>query len=271
MPLLSLPFPPVPASLGQRFQLGRLRLYGLTGCVEAVDVDFSDADLPRLVTRVLEACTADDGARRVAPEFFWALSVGSRLACLLEIASLGESREATRQFRCAAGSCAELLEVEVPLRKIAQWHRSLEPRESLTVELKDRTLRVRLPTGADQRALAGQPEADAATLMRRLLPADAASLPLTADDLARVEDALAQADPLVDFCICAVCPSCGRELKQPVDLQELTLRLLRAHQQTLLDSIHALASTYHWTERDIVTMPSWRREHYLRLLEREAG
>jgi hypothetical protein len=264
----------VPTPLLRRFGVGRLWLHGLAGSREALDLDFSDTDRPSLVTRLIGACSIDDQGRAVAEELLWALTLSTRLACLLEIAALGGDRVPTRQARCRAGSCGKPMEIDLPLREIVRLQTSLGPRESVVVELRGRAVDVRLPTGEDQRALAktigpGAPEPDDEALAIRLLPADTGP-GWTDADLHRLDEALADADPLVNFQVRALCPECGREALHGVDLQELVLGLLGRRQREMLADVHRLALAYHWPEVEIVALPNWRRAHYLRLLDREA-
>jgi hypothetical protein len=52
-----------------------------------------------------------------------------------------------------------------------------------------------------------------------------------------------------------------------VDLEALALVRLRAVQRKLVDAVHRLALAYHWTETEILALPSWRRERYLALID----
>src|SRR5207302_1639138 len=93
---------------------------------------------------------------------------------------------------------------------------------------------------------------------------------LTAAELARVEATLDRADPLVRGALLAACPDCGQFAEHEVDLAGLALARLRQRQLALVETVHRLASRYHWTEADILSIPEWRRGRYLALLEREA-
>lgn len=268
MDVRSVPFPEVPATLLSRFDLRGLRLRSLTACARAIDVDFHDPRLPQLVTHVLESCVVDTDDRPCPADFFWALTIGVRVACLLELAMLDAGPIATQRVRCRNPRCAAWMEVELQPKQIAELQYAQRPRESLSIQLGRRSVQLRLPTGIDQRLLAeSADEPDAIEMARRILPP---GVECSVEELARCEAVLVDADPLIEFYVHAACPDCGSELEYLVDLQELALNLLHARQRALLAAIHTLAVSYHWSERDIIAMRSWRRAHYLRQLEREA-
>jgi hypothetical protein len=47
--------------------------------------------------------------------------------------------------------------------------------------------------------------------------------------------------------------------------------VLRRAQHGLIEDVHRLARTYHWTEDRVAALPPWRRARYLALIEREEG
>ena len=52
-----------------------------------------------------------------------------------------------------------------------------------------------------------------------------------------------------------------------INLYKFALFILANIQKDLLYSIHYLAKFYHWNENDIISLPLWRREYYLKLIE----
>src|SRR5919112_166553 len=92
------PFPRLPASEAGGRAAGRLALRPF-GLHEAdLSVDFERTPRPALVTRILECCArrlgGEGGAgKRLAPDFFWGLTVGKRVECLLSlVAAAGRGR-----------------------------------------------------------------------------------------------------------------------------------------------------------------------------------
>ena len=78
-----------------------------------------------------------------------------------------------------------------------------------------------------------------------------------------------EADPLVAPTVSSPCPDCGHEQEQPLDLGRVLLRHLEAIQTGLLETVHQLAKSYHWTEDQILNLPARRRDRYLKLISRE--
>ena len=134
---------------------------------------------------------------------------------------------------------------------------------------------LRRPTGRDQLDWLNAGFEDEAAVTRAMLDAliddghergAIADALLSDEALDRIERAMEESDPLISFAVMAACPACGTENEIKVDLEDLALRRLHQAQQALLASVHRLAAHYHWTEREILATPHWRRVHYLRLI-----
>jgi hypothetical protein len=88
------------------------------------------------------------------------------------------------------------------------------------------------------------------------------------DDIPIIAEAMAAHDPLVAYVVSCVCPTCGVACDQHVDLEAVVLARLRARQCALFGEVHALASTYGWTESEVLAIAPARRAQYLELIER---
>ncbi|MGH7647023.1 MAG: hypothetical protein ACREND_02820, partial [Gemmatimonadaceae bacterium] len=135
-----------------------------------------------------------------------------------------------------------------------------------------RTVTARRPTGADQRAWAQASFAD----LQHAVYAAASSLLLDADvavttesDVHALEEALAANDPLSHFSVSAVCPYCGARADYEIDLDALAMQWLYAARTAMIETVHALAQSYHWSEAEIFAIAPWRRDQYLALVERD--
>lgn len=231
---------------------------------EDLDFDFASADRPALVTALLARCT-----RPADEDHWWQRAVGDRTAALLDVlhASTGSTAIALT-LRCAA--CSKRFEIELPHAAIVAARAAPE-----SVELQradgDTPLTLRRATGNDLRAwhdeASGGGEADALSMLARLCTRGAPE----ACDVAPAAAALAAADPLVAFMAACACPECGADAEIDVDLEALALQRLAARQQQLLREVHALASRYGWTEREILAVAPARRARYLELIDGWAG
>jgi hypothetical protein len=129
---------------------------------------------------------------------------------------------------------------------------------------------LRVPTGKDQERMSVSHEESIETLVRHLIVETDAPLPdyaLTLDDLTCIEQALEETAPEVATEVITDCPACGKSNQLSIN-PYLCLELLG---NTIFADIHTLASHYHWSERDILSLPRSRRQIYLRLVEKSRG
>lgn len=260
-----LPFPAVPEALKNRHSISDLALRPFGIYERDLSVDFSALPRPFLVTEILDCCTRDARGQSVGREFFWELTVGMRIECLLRLVA---AEEIPLTLRCPA--CDGELEIELTANEISelQQHAADE-----VIAVSEGGVRLRRPTGNDQLAWLGQgfaSEVDALRQMISTLIVAGAEQSLSErgfiDEVGRVMD---EHDPLVNFSIQVQCPDCGREHACQIDLEELSLNRLRQAQFLLLATVHRLARSYHWSEEEIFKVPYWRRDQYLNLVERE--
>lgn len=98
---------------------------------------------------------------------------------------------------------------------------------------------------------------------------------LTAEDVlglapglrARVEAELEAAIPDVDLDLVLDCPACSTSIDAGVQLGAIVLAELRERSSHLLRDVHVLARTYHWSERDILSLSSGRRREYISMID----
>jgi hypothetical protein len=243
-------------------------------------VDFAATPRPLLVTEILELCATrgegeDDEGGQAGRDFFWELTVGERIEALVALADEGAGVYVA--MRCPSEACGQELELEISLDELRELRSLHADSEHASVRAGDVTLRLRRPRGRDQLAWLGREFADAREAAAEML-ATLASEPEEAreasgragEELARaVSDAMEEFDPLVNFTLRVRCQFCGAEAEHALDLEEYALSRLRRAQAHLLASVHRLASRYHWDERQIFSVPHWRRAHYLSLIRGE--
>jgi hypothetical protein len=104
-----------------------------------------------------------------------------------------------------------------------------------------------------------------------LLSATRDGFPVDADELPEeiqraVSTAMSAKDPQAELELELRCPACGTAFSAVFDTASFLLRELDERATQLLNEVHALALSYHWSETDIVRMPRARRRHYLELL-----
>lgn len=228
-----------------------------------LEADFA-APRPHLVTALLHACAVPPAT----PAECWGMAAGDRVAGLLSIAAASGHPVLEAVPLCAG--CGVRLEVPLPVAELLALHESAgaPPR----VQAGGAVLR--RATGTDQAAWWAADWRDADQALRGMLatllvePESGAAGEV---DWVGVDEALAEAEPLVGFRVELACPECGMEQSLPVDLQELALAVLRRAQHGLIEEVHRIARAYHWTEDHVAALPAWRRARYLALIEREEG
>lgn len=137
----------------------------------------------------------------------------------------------------------------------------------------------RLPNSADLAAVAGEGDSETARikLFRRCLGAcsrsDGTSVPpenlpseLINELIDRAAEKMGRADPQGDIVFALRCPSCDAPWEAPFDIAAFFLSYLHAWAKRLLLEVHEIASSYGWSEADILALSPVRRRAYLDLL-----
>lgn len=242
----------------------------LTGDVELALADAAIADrgrgsVPQRVTAVLSAALARLGGDAVDPEAVRALPVADRQYLMRRLAAelgMEETWLAASCPRCGAGYDFPVRHGELPFKEAGEGY------PFAAVETSLGPVRFRVPTGADQEAIAGLEDADEA---RRDLARRCAAEPLAGElsdeDLDRIEQALEDVAPEVVTRAQVSCPDCGR----PGEVHLDPYICLGAAEGGLYQEIHALASAYHWSEPEILALPRDRRRLYLALVDQARG
>ncbi len=231
-------------------------------------VDFSSPNRAVLVTRVLEFCTVDP-QESLPDRLYDELSIGNRIDCLLLLATGGPDRALNLVYKCAG--CGEELEIEITLGELSALQREADLVETVGVEINGRRIEFRKPIGRDQQdwsRMVFHDERDvAAGIIGTLAVTPDFMESNVLESLDAIEEALDEADPLVNFSCSVRCEECGELNEYPVDLLETALGMLNRAQNQLIIAIHRLALHYHWTEKEIFAVPEWRRREYLKLIE----
>jgi hypothetical protein len=270
-------FPAVAAPLANAFGVSLplgLRRYGQQW--DDLAIDFQQPLRPQLETDLLTACVHDARGHSLDPEFFWRWGVSDRTAGLLSLVELELGPTLALTVTCP--SCQQVMEVAIALDDLHQLRPESAP-EVAALSFGEQQLQVRRPTGQDQltwltQATQGDPP-DLRTMLQSLIqtPASADQDDPLPPDLTPALPALNQAlddlDPLVNFSLAVTCPHCGQPSQPEIDLGAWALKILQRAQQRLIETVHRLASRYHWSEAEILALPEWRRDRYLALIDRE--
>lgn len=230
----------------------------------------ADLRLPARVSAVLAVALEHVGGLPPTPELLGELCVADRQFLMHRLAERLGMGEPWLSVDCVA--CGERFDFQVHLAELPVREAPAGfPRA--TVDTSAGPVAVRVPTGADQDAVAAIEDAGAAEralLARCAEPGPGGAPPLselTADDVARIEAVLEDLSPAVVTRLAARCPACGCDLA--VELNPYLT--LGATSERLLDEVHALAQAYHWGEAEILSLPLDRRRRYLARIDRARG
>jgi hypothetical protein len=194
------------------------------------------------------------------------LSVGDRDALLLSMreAVFGDALESVAD--CAA--CGEKMELTFRTADVRAPARmgALRP-----VAADGYAVEWRLPTAADLASLALGADGGALLLERCVIRArrgDEEVAPRELPEVVRAALAVAveRADPQADVELTMVCPACTHVNAVPFDVASFFWDELNAWACRILQDVHALASAYGWSEREILGMTSFRRQLYLEMV-----
>ncbi|MCU0541819.1 MAG: hypothetical protein MUE44_06460 [Oscillatoriaceae cyanobacterium Prado104] len=273
-----IPFPPISEAIKRHFSLGdlSLRRFGILG--EDREVNFNQPLRPYLEVEILECCTCDGNDIAPNRDFFWSLELGTRIECLLAIATIPGRSEFTIPLRCLNPECKQSIEIDFSMEEFSNLQAESKSDTGTEIEIGNQRFSIRKPTGFDQLYWLKQsfPDEKSAvqTMLQTLLTEEQKATfdpaALAGENWVQMFDrAMEDIDPLVNFKVGVNCPYCGKQDSHSIDLGEFSLQRLQNAQKYLLETIHRLASRYHWNEREISELPAWRRDYYLAIIDRE--
>jgi len=203
-----------------------------------------------------------------------ALPITDLDATLLRVRQMVIGDHVRADITCPARGCGERIDIAFRVGDYLAHHR---PRKVRGVEqdgepgwfrMTNADVSFRLPSGADQLAIAGDPEGARRLQARCIRPANA-----PARVRRRVEAAMEALAPSLYGELDGTCPACAATVRIPFDPQRYVLRELREQATFLFEEVHLLASHYNWSEQEILALPRRRRTRYAELVhaERSAG
>ena len=180
----------------------------------------------------------------------------------------GETVRATAT--CPRPDCGARITVAFSVTDYVRYHRPTRPpgvepdQRPGWYRLMGSEIRFRVPTAGD-----------VATARRAVDPAAALAAAciepsgLHAQSRRRAERALARLSPSLVDEVAGVCPDCGAGITMWFDPIDYCLRELRDQAAAIHDDVHVLASTYHWSEEQILALPRGRRVRYAEMARDE--
>ncbi len=189
------------------------------------------------------------------------LPLGQRNRRLVQLRAASFGNEMNGGAECPM--CGERLEFALDARELAAAAGA--PGATVCVNGEH----FRLPTSRDLAIAAREPDGERAAI--RLLElchvhAAPGPLDLSPADVERIGDLLAEADPLAEMRLRLTCSSCGHSWDETLDPATFLWAEIEAQARRLLHDVHVLASAYHWSEQDILSLGDRRRAAYLEMV-----
>lgn len=229
------------------------------------------------VTMLLARCLEQLGSKAPHADDVRSLTVGDREALLLHLRRASESDRIDCVVTCPHRECGEPVDVGLRVSDlllssyddVVAWRE-----ESVRVGDHGVPVRFRLPTGADQEAVAALARDDAALAARRLLgrcvePVGDGRDPVVGlgeEGVAALAARMADLDPQAELRLRMECPACAAPITTLFDTATFLFAEMGAAGDRLYQEVHALAWYYHWSEADILDLTAGRRRRYLDLI-----
>ena len=204
----------------------------------------------------------------LSPQALTELVLGDRNMNLLELRQRLFGPILQAYVECSA--CGEALDLEFGIDELgfSSINQVLEINPVSTGSI---SAQVRLPNSQDLVALASQNNIEDG---RRLLFSrcilelrrddDTIVLhDLNEDELDQLEKAISELDPRMEILFDLQCPQCTHNWQSSLEISSYLWSEYDTYARQLLENVHILASTYAWSETDILAMNEQRRQYYL--------
>ena len=211
-------FPNISKTMKTKYHINNLLIQGFGFDKDIINIDFSNST-PYIITDILKFCTFDENKKIKNTSFFWDLTIGKRIECLLKIILLNNTHKKNIYVNCLNSKCNENIEFEFSLEKILTQYCLDDYSDQVEVKIKDNTIFMRKPTGLDQLELLKIKNLNETSIKRDFIKKlvfkqeilNNNVLSILYDNLDLIDDLLSEHDPLIDFNISLICPVCNHE------------------------------------------------------------
>jgi hypothetical protein len=231
------------------------------------------------VTALLTRClTRLSPLMEVNREAVASLTVGDREALLLQLRRLMTGDRMPCIVTCPNAGCGEKMDLDLSIKDLLlppYNHAQANYRKNCTVNGSSFEFHFRLPTGADQEAVAelgyNAPMGAVKSLMRRCIIRSNPNCQKAENELpdqvfSELSGYMADLDPQAELALNLKCPYCRKAFSTVLDMTTFFFEEMAGRNQSLYREVHLLALHYHWSEADILAMTADKRRRYLELL-----
>ncbi|MEI6104580.1 MAG: hypothetical protein WCP70_11605 [Methanothrix sp.] len=251
---------------------------------EAILLEAGGVLLPaQWTTALLARCLIQLGTlNKFTLETVRSLNVGDREALLLHLRRITLGDSLSCLVVCPAKGCSEKIDLDLKVSDlILPPYSDVQPLYDISLSEGEKTYKVsfRLPRGGDQEAVAtlartSQQAAEDLLLSRcvqSITAEDGDAVAISPEIATRISSAMADLDPQAELKLNLRCPACGGSFSALFDTASYLSQELAGHMENIYREVHLLAFYYHWSEAEIMSMPSQKRQRYLELLANALG
>lgn len=266
-----------------------VELAPVNGKIEAFLADLrDDTYAASVVTGLLARCIKRIGALTdIDASLVRNMLVSDRSYLMMRLREMTFGRKVDVILQCPDVSCRKSMDITLFLDEMRIERQPLSERcftmhLSCAVEGKEREqVEFRLPTGADQEALASVVHLDEQKAIHCLLSRcirrigeqtdiDEAVIGALPESVrSEIEAKIQQLTPDLEIELEGVCPECQNAFSAPIDLTAFVMTEIRRNVRHLAREVHFVAWYYHWSEQDILALPRQKRLRYIELLQEE--
>jgi len=240
-----------------------------------------DVRLPTWVSRILGETVTWKG-RSLGAERAARLAVADRDLLIVCLRLLTFGPELWGVTQCPRDGCGSRLDFTFDLTTVAvpSGSQARLPSASVTRGAEAVTFRFREPDGTDQEAVAAlareNPQEAGLTLLSRCVvewngepgvPKEVLRR-LPPEFLSSIDGMMSAGMTSFDWDVELSCTECDHRFAATLDIQSYFFQELRCCEDDFWQEVHLLASSYHWSEADILGLPRWKRKKYLGLIDR---
>ena len=219
---------------------------------------------PRKVSAILAAMLAEIDGEPADLARVRSLSMGAREWLLQQLAAT--CRPALDWFDCTCESCGASIDISL---EIATMPRSEVPEgfPSAMLECAGESKPFQVVNGAVEEAVAAA-SSKGLCLMLTLsacFPDAAEKLAaLSAAELAKLDAQMDARTPDCADILVTACPDCGADIRARIDPVSYAF----PSEAGVLQDVHTLGQSYNWSEREILSLPTRRRQRYVDMVRR---
>ena len=245
----------------------------LSGKLEQALVELDrDQDRIGFVTEVLSLALDNIGGKPVEREMIDSLCMADRQYLMLKLATLLFGDNVWLEVSCKF--CQESFDINID-RSELPFESAGETFPYLRIKLDNRNIHARVPSGTDQKAIQGLSEEQAINLLlERCIHFEPQEgnrkkfiSSLDEKDYDAIDSAFDAVSPSLCEQLVVTCPECKK--KQFVKLDHYDMGQM--NDRNFYDEVHIIASHYHWSEEDILSLARDKRKRYVSMINRASG